>query len=71
MNSVRCEHNLNPESVVGRVLKKVMTCKEYRKQYGVCPVYRPEFERECDITLLGKKGKIQTITYSQYMRMTK
>ncbi len=69
MNTVRCEHNTDPESVVGDILKQVMTCKEYRKQYGKCPVYRPEYERECDVIIIGKRGRKQTVTYSQYLRI--
>lgn len=70
MNSERCGFNTKPESVVDHSTpKKVISCKDYRKQYGECPVYLPEYVKECDVTLLGKKGKTQTVTYSQYLNM--
>ena len=68
----KCEMNTEPESVGDHSTPlEVIFCKDYRKQYGECPVYRPEYERECDVTIIGKRGRLQTVTYSQYLRMMK
>ena len=69
--SEKCPDNMKPESVVDRdsTPTKVMTCKEYRKQYRECPVYRPEHVSECDVTIIGKRGRIRTVTYSEYLRI--
>jgi len=42
-----CEYNITPERVFDTNTKTIISCKEYKKKYGDCPVFRRKYERSC------------------------